>query len=280
MSVLLILWCVATTLFIYDLLGAIERKVELGKVSRRTRNFSGKIRKKNLLLKIAPKLMGWYGNQKEIKARLAKAGNPELYGSTLSHFYAAKLVLPVLLFFSLGDNILAKIIYAIIGFFGPDVLIAMKIRKRKQEILEELPIVLEYLKKTLSGGIQPHVAFAQLPNKLKGPLKEEIAKTSAYYNLTMDLPNALDILAENIGLEEIDSMVLALKQSEQTGRIKKLLEQQYEVLRTRKVLAEKRSISSKSNFLPLISVMVVFNILILILTPMLITIFQEDFLAF
>ena len=43
---------------------------------------------------------------------------------------------------------------------------------------------------------------------------------AARYALTLDLPRSLDIFAKRIGLEEVDNMVLALKQIEVIGWLK------------------------------------------------------------
>lgn len=95
-------------------------------------------------------------------------------------------------------------------------------------------------------------------------------RLAARYALTLDLPRSLDAFANRIGLEEVDHLVLAQKQSEITGRVKTLLVRQSELLKARQQAEEEKGARNRANFLPLVSVMVVANIMILVVMPLLI----------
>jgi hypothetical protein len=84
-----------------------------------------------------------------------------------------------------------------------------------------------------------------------------VIQLAAHYALTLDLTHSLDAFAARIGLEEVDHLVLALKQSEVTGRVKTLLAHQAEVLKVRRQAEIEKGMKNRANFLPLISVMVV-----------------------
>lgn len=152
----------------------------------------------------------------------------------------------------------------------PDGLLYLAARKRKEEILRALPDMLDFLRRALAGGAGIRETLAALPDRLPGPLREEVMLLAARYALTLDLPRSLDAFANRIGLEEVDRLVLALKQSEITGRLKTLLARQSELLKARQQAEEERGARNRANFLPLVSVMVVANIMILVVMPLLI----------
>ncbi|MBO8129665.1 MAG: type II secretion system F family protein [Peptococcaceae bacterium] len=229
------------------------------------------------LFKAAEKLLGWYGSKKEIEYRLARAGNPRFIGESVGHFYASKLVLALVVGLFVGKEGLLFVAFALAGFFFPDILIWIGGKKRQEQVLEELPVMLDFLRRSLAGGTGMPAALAALPERLQGPLKEEAVRLSAYYNITYNLDAALDDFAKRVGLDEVDNMVLALKQSEHTGRVKKLLYDQCEMLKTRMAFDQKKSTQNRANFLPLVSVLMVINIFILVGAPLALRLMGDNF---
>jgi len=226
-------------------------------------------KKQNLVLTVAGRLLGWYGGT-SIPDRLAQAGHPRLIGKSPAHFYAAKLILALLVALRLGGNGFTLLLFSLVGFMLPDGLLYLAARKRKEEIRRALPDMLDFLRRALAGGAGMRETLAALPDRLSGPLRKEVMLLAARYALTLDLPRSLDILAQRIGLEEVDHLVLTLKQSEITGRVKTLLARQSELLKARQQAEEEKASRNRANFLPLVSVMVVANIMILVVMPLLI----------
>ncbi|MBO8169095.1 MAG: type II secretion system F family protein [Thermoanaerobacteraceae bacterium] len=226
----------------------------------------------------AEKLLGWYGNREKLTYSLARAGNPKYLGRTVREFYTAKIILSLGLLLYLGMLLKvpffllggygAAFAWAAIGFFTPDFFIWIGIKHRQEQIFEELPAMLEYLKHSLGVGISMDKALAGLPNHLKGPLRQEAVRLSAFYNMTYDLNEALDRFSKRIGLEEVDNLVLTLKQGEVTGHVKKLLEKQLALLNMKAAYREERNIKNKGNFIPLVSVLMVINIILLVASPL------------
>lgn len=226
-------------------------------------------RQQNPLLTLAGRLLGWYGRH-SLPDRLAQAGNPRLIGETPAHFYAAKLILAALVGWRLGAGGPSFAVYAFFGFMLPDGLLYLAIRRRQEELRRALPEMLDFLRRSMAGGAGMRETLGALPERLSGPLREEVMLLAARYALTLDLPRSLDAFANRIGLEEVEHLVLALKQSEVTGRVKTLLARQSELLKARQEAAEERGAANRANFLPLVSVMVVANIMILVVMPLLI----------
>lgn len=226
-------------------------------------------KQENLLLQVAGRLLGWYGGP-ALPDRLAQAGNPGLIGASPAHFYTAKLLLAVAAGLRLGGSGPALLFFGMLGFMLPDGLLYLAARRRKEEILRVLPEMLDFLRRSLAGGNGMRETLSALPQRVSGPLRKEVMQLAAHYALTLNLPSCLDAFAARIGLEEVDHFVLALKQSEATGRVKSLLAHQAEVLKARRQAGIERGLKNRANFLPLISVMVVANIMILIAMPLLI----------
>jgi len=245
----------------------VREKQRIRRLVYSTAGRSGK--RQNLLLTVAGRLLGWYGRN-SIHERLAQAGNPRLIGESPAHFYAAKLILAVLVGFRLGGHGLPFLAYSLVGFMIPDGLLYLAAKKRKEKILCTLPEMLDFLRRGLTSGAGMLETLSALPHRVSGPLREEVMCLAAQYALTLDLPGSLDAFAGRVGLEEVDNMVLALKQSEVTGRVKTLLARQSEVLKVRRQADIEKALKNRANFLPLVSVMVVANIMILIAMPLLI----------
>jgi len=226
-------------------------------------------KKQNLLLILAGRLLGWYG-RRTLPQRLAQAGNPRFFGERPAHFYTAKLLLAIVVGLRLGGSGLPLLLLSLVGFLIPDVLIYLAARRRKEEILQTLPEMLDFLRRALAGGTRMRETLSALPQRVSGPLRREVIQLAAHYALTLDLTHSLDTFAARIGLEEVDHLVLSLKQSEVTGRVKTLLAHQAEVLKVRRQAEIEKGMKNRANFLPLISVMVVANIMILIAIPLLI----------
>ncbi|KKM13053.1 hypothetical protein SY88_00365 [Clostridiales bacterium PH28_bin88] len=253
---------------------AIDALWELVRERRRIRRLVASVtdrerKQESLLLAVAGRLLGWYGRH-SLLDRLAQAGHPRFIGESPAHFYAAKLILGVLVGLRLGGGGLPFLAFGLAGFMLPDGLLYLAARKRKEEILRALPDMLDFLRRALAGGAGMRETLAALPDRLFGPLREEVMLLAARYALTLDLPRALDAFAQRTGLEEVDHLVLALKQSEITGRVKTLLARQSELLKARQQAEEDKGARNRANFLPLVSVMVVANIMILVVMPLLI----------
>lgn len=225
--------------------------------------------KQNPMLILAGQLLGWYG-RRTLSTRLAQAGNPRFFGESSAHFYTAKLLLAIVVGLRIGGRGLPLLLLGMVGFMIPDVLIYLAARRRKEEILQTLPEMLDFLRRALAGGTGMRETLSALPQRVSGPLRKEVIQLAAHYALTLDLTHSLDAFAARIGLEEMDHLVLSLKQSEVTGRVKTLLAYQAEVLKVRRQAEIEKSMKNRANFLPLISVMVVANIMILIAIPLLI----------
>lgn len=237
------------------------------KIRRLVPRPTGRAKGENAFLALAERLLGWYGRGR-IHYRLAQAKNPRFIGESPAHFYAAKLILGLVVGLDVGRAGLPFVIYGLMGFMVPDFLIYLGARRRQEEILAEMPVMLDFLRRALAGGTPMHQALAALPERLSGPLRKEVVRLSAHYMLTMDLPRCLDEFANRIDVEEVDHLVLALKQNEVTGRVKTLLARQAEMLKARLAAEEKKGSATRTNFLPLVSVMMVANIVILVAMPL------------
>ncbi|WP_374713224.1 type II secretion system F family protein [Symbiobacterium terraclitae] len=220
------------------------------------------------LLPLASRLLSWY-QRDTLPYRLARAGHPRFIGETPAHFYAAKLLFGLGLGLRFGSHaVTAFALYAAVGFMVPDVLLILATRRRHEQILQQLPTMLDFIRRTLAGpGTLPD-ALAALPDRLTGPLSDETRRLSAQYTLTGDLARCLGDFAARIGMDEIDQLCLALHQAELTGRVKTILGSQADAIKLRLQADQKRAAATQANMLPAVSILVVANILLLIGLPL------------
>lgn len=259
------LFIFALGLCVNELWGIVSDRRRLSRLATLTPRAS--IRSSNPLLRVAQRLLGWY-RRDSVPYLLSQAGNPRLIGETPGHFYASKIILGLLVGARLGhQSATAFLVYGLLGFMIPDVLIAMEAKRRKELILAEVPTMLDFVRRALAGHNSMLDTLAALPDQLEGPLKEETKRLAANYALTMNLPRCLEEFSKRIGLEEIDNFCLALRQSEVTGRIKEILGKQSEIIKMRFRQDERRRIATQGNFLPVISVLMVANIIMLVAIP-------------
>ncbi len=266
-KLIFMLMTIVITIFIYDVFDLLEKRKQMKKLSKVIKRRKDK-NKYQGLLKITEKLLGWYGNKEKVQYRLSRAGNPKYLGESTAHFYASKLILAAFLALFAGETEISRIVYGFLGFMVPDGLIWLGGKKRQNDIKEQLPEMIDFLKKSLAGEAKMPETLAALSQKVSSPLKEEVMRLGAYYNMTYNLDEALNDFAKRIKLEEVDNLVLALKQAEETGRVKKILVQQADMLKKRLYFEQKKSTQNKANFLPLVQVLIVINIFLLVVTPM------------
>lgn len=225
------------------------------------------------------KINSWFNILKNdnVKYKIASAGNPKYIGETETHFYVSKIICAAIVGIIVGKSGIAVLITGTLGFFFPDFLIYLYAKNRKEEIIHQLPGMIDFLRKSLINGMMFDKTFASLTERVSGPLVEEVKRLSVRYNLTLDLDESLNEFARRIDLEEVDNLVLALTQSEKTGKVKELLTLQSSILKTKLEYEVRKNNDTKSNLLPLVSILMVGNILILVIAPLMISIFQNDF---
>lgn len=133
-----------------------------------------------------------------------------------------------------------------LGFFGPDVVVTSRTRRRRDQMRRDLPNALDVLAVSVEGGLGFNAALARLGQYLEGPLVEEFLLVLAELRIGESVPNALRKMAVRVEIPELTAVVNSLIQAEQLGSpLGRMLKIQAEESRNRRqVASEERAMKA------------------------------------
>lgn len=127
------------------------------------------------------------------------------------------------------------VIFAILGYYFPDMWLKGKIKRRQEEILRALPDALDLLTICVGAGLGFDAAMHKVVEKWDNELAREFGRVLREIQLGKTRREALRDMADRIGLPEVSSFVAAIIQSEQLGvSLGKVLLIQAENMRTKR----------------------------------------------
>jgi len=125
-----------------------------------------------------------------------------------------------------------------LGFFGPDVVVTSRTRKRREAMRRELPDSLDVLAVSVEAGLGFDAALARLGEYLEGPLVEEFLLVLAELRVGESRANALRKMADRVDIPELTAVVNSLIQADQLGSpLGRMLRIQAEESRGRRQIA-------------------------------------------
>jgi tight adherence protein C len=185
-----------------------------------------------------------------IQNRLALAGRPG--NLTVNAFISLKLALGVMagvlsfLLFSFAKmtfpyipgfagTVVLAVVVGVLGYFFPDLWLRQKVERRRKEIRLALPNALDLLTISVEAGLGFDAALVRVTEKYKNALSEEFTQVLNEIRLGRPRLEALDDMGRRVGVEELQSFIQALIQSEQLGvGIAKVLRIQSEEMRRKR----------------------------------------------
>jgi tight adherence protein C len=121
------------------------------------------------------------------------------------------------------------------AFMVPDAIVARRGRKRQEQIELDMPDTLDQVTMSLEAGLGFEAALSRTARVGTGPLADELNRTLREIQLGIPREQALRKLAERTNVPDLDSLVLAVVQSERYGLgIGQVLRVQSEELRERR----------------------------------------------
>jgi tight adherence protein C len=102
-------------------------------------------------------------------------------------------------------------------FFGPDLYVTMKARRRKEDARVQLPDALDILAVSVEAGLAFDGAVTKLVEHMEGALAEEFALTLGEMRIGRSRHEALKNLAERVDTPEITNFARAIIQADQLG---------------------------------------------------------------
>ncbi|HTX91977.1 MAG TPA: type II secretion system F family protein [Anaerolineales bacterium] len=181
----------------------------------------------------------------QTRKRLELAGNPgKMDAATflVLHFVAAVLmgglIFVLTLFsktFSLPVKLLIVLVFTVLGYFMPDLLIKSTIDKRQKSVRKAMPDALDLLTICVEAGLGFDAAMSKVNEKWDNELSMAFGRVIREIQLGKLRRDALRDMAERLGLAEMTSFVAAVIQSEMLGvSMAKVLRIQSDQMRVRR----------------------------------------------
>jgi tight adherence protein C len=209
---------------------------------------------------------------KLVSAGLARSISPVGFLALKVVLGAIGIALGTLLGASTGSPLKALLVGAAVGalgFFGPDVVVTSRTRKRRDLMRRELPDSLDVLAVSVEGGLGFDAALARLGEHLEGPLVEEFLLVLAELRVGESRAKALRKMAERADIPELTAVVNSLIQAEQLGSpLGRMLRIQAEESRNRRqVAAEERAMKAPVKMLVPTAIFIFPAMFVVILGP-------------
>jgi tight adherence protein C len=216
----------------------------------------------------------------DIRTKLERAGNPARIDAPTflaSRFLVAGffggLLLMVGLFapnrWPLGRVFLVTGIFALLGFFFPQLWLQSRINSRQRDIRRALPDALDLLTICVEAGLGLEAAMSRVCEKWQTQLSLALLRALREIQLGKARRDAMRDMAERIGLPEMTSFVAAIIQSEILGvSLAKILRIQSDQMRVRRrQYAEEKAREAPVKMILPLAFLIFPSILIILLTP-------------
>jgi len=192
------------------------------------------------------KFLGNYtpkGFHDRIEMKLARSGfskiDPVAYLGIKGFIGVAFFAFAILVALMSGMKIESIIVYLIIlpaiGFIGPDFWIQSIGTRRRTDINDKLPDLIDLLTVSVEAGLGFEQALMHASEKMKGAVSEEVKRLLQEMRLGKKRSDALRALADRIMIPDLTSFCAALVQADQLGvSITNVLRIQSDVMRQKR----------------------------------------------
>ena len=135
----------------------------------------------------------------------------------------------------LGRKLLLSLLFGLIGFYFPTMLLSSRISRRQKEIRKAMPDALDLLTICVEAGLGFDAAMHKVSEKWESQLSMAFARVIQEIQLGKVRREALRDMSNRVGLPEMTSFVAAVIQSEQLGvSLSKVLRIQSDQMRMRR----------------------------------------------
>jgi tight adherence protein C len=172
----------------------------------------------DLVLRLNPRT-----NAESVALKLQAAGlgqkiSPTAFLAGKGLFSLAGGTLALVLIGSAGRaGLMFGLVVVLVGFFGPDYLVSIYARRRRERIRAALPDALDLLAVSVEAGLGFDGAISKLTEHMDGPLAEEFGLTLSEMRIGESRGEALRRLGERADTPEISSFTRAIIQADQLG---------------------------------------------------------------
>jgi tight adherence protein C len=228
--------------------------------------------------------------QRGLQVRIVAAGRP--YNLTVARLLALKAVVggfttiamaalllsagvQFLVFPSVVSAILLAVLFGLVGYFAPDIWLGQMARDRREMMRRQLPDVCDLISVFVDAGAPFDVALERLVESpfMAGPLVSELESVVRSYELGTGRAEALTVMAERIGVDEVTGWVNSITRSFRQGtRMTDVMRVQADDIRRRfREHAEEQANRAGVKMLFPLVFLIFPTLFLLIMTPALIT---------
>jgi tight adherence protein C len=177
----------------------------------------------------------------------------------------------------LGRKLLLSLLFGLIGFYFPSMILSSRISRRQKEIRKAMPDALDLLTICVEAGLGFDAAMHKVSEKWESQLSMAFARVIQEIQLGKLRREALRDMSNRIGLPEMTSFVAAVIQSEQLGvSLSKVLRIQADQMRIRRrQLAEEEAHKAPIKMLIPMGLLIFPSLMIVLLTPAAIRLMQS-----
>ncbi len=201
-----------------------------------------------LLVKVATAV---YGGYRQRFTEVARSRMEEAFvfvdpGKVFGLTMICTAVIPLLLWFLTGSFVLPVLAVVLINV-APRVYFKVKNKRRRLQIVTQLPDVLRMLGSSLRAGTSLQIALDIAIRETPAPLSQELGVVVREQRLGLALEDALDSMAARLKLDEVELVVAALTIARDVGgNLAETLDQLATTLRTKATMEGKiRSLTSQ-----------------------------------
>jgi tight adherence protein C len=220
--------------------------------------------------------------------KLKLAGDPK--GLDPAIFWASRFILVAVIagflffIFTIGNvqyswfkKIIIVVLFSVIGFFIPQLMLNSRISRRQKEIRRSMPDALDLLTICVEAGLGFDGAMVKVYEKWDNELAKEFGRTVKEMQLGKLRREALQNMANRIGIPEMTSFVAAVIQSEQLGvSMAKVLHIQADQMRVkRRQIAEEAAHKAPVKMLIPMIMFIFPTICIVLMTPAVLMLMQS-----
>jgi tight adherence protein C len=176
-----------------------------------------------------------------------------------------------------GRIVIMTLVFAMIGFFFPQLWLGSKIARRQKGIRRAMPDALDLLTICVEAGLGFDMAMQKVSEKWQTELALALARVLQEINLGKLRREALRDMADRIGINEMTSFVAAVIQSEQLGvSMAKVLRIQSDQMRVRRrQMAEEEAHKAPIKMLLPMGLLIFPSLMIVLLTPAALKLFHS-----
>jgi tight adherence protein C len=179
----------------------------------------------------------------DLQTKLVMAGNPMRLNTYVTFWVvcaATMTTLGVILFIALPPELMLQkvafgILFAMLGFLIPRMWLSGKVKARQKLVVKAMPDALDLITTCVEAGLGLDAALARVAEKSTGPLADELSRMLRDVAMGKLRRDALQEMADRIGVEELTSFITSIIQAEQLGvGIAQVLRVQSDQLRTKR----------------------------------------------